>query len=1154
MDFDALVSETLRLHRNRDVVFFLGAGASVGSAREQEDGNGLPLGSELAAMVAKEFEVDDQGGDLRKAASVAVLRRSSSAAVKRFVAEEVASRSRFPLDAHRALARVRPALVVTTNYDDLYEKALEELGERPAKVMSPEDIVHLPRGKPTVVKLHGDVGRPQSLVLTGEDYLDWEGNVEGLFADVTAEFRRGSCVFVGYSLADENLRRVIGLVRKQLGKYAPKYYALVHRVDEGTAAELGGSVEFVEGDATAFLQEVAGRWEREASGTFDFDAEENRLTEALTLGRFEEAVVACETLQPQYLTTGATYTAANVWERLANAAEESEQDEGRKVAAVARTRAGALYLEAGDDSTAETMLERALEHARAANMPPQEREIAPLLFQARLYDGNYYQTLQHADETLRAQGEDASPDLLLQLYLGRAEAKEALGDEDGALAELGAVLKKLPRDRLYGRTVVRCERARMLTSRVQWGEAREELNSAAEDLAAAPDSFQDDGGRERGEALVKLARGNVHQALGEDVRAKDMYEECERAFSETGDTALAISALRGSIRCRLLLGDFDLEAARARLRDRLKDSPEYRRIADKEENGITALAASRLAEARSTLLQAITAAQRVYDVERERGLRSWYADVLLAAGDVAGALRQYVLIGDAKKGAEVAESLAASVPGEPAPAFDALVADAVNAALRGSLYTRRAALVALTAMADLLPEGMLGALADGLSYMHEWPAGFWADRNVLSEAAELAQKVAPVLDDAQALSVGRGVVRALLRTDCFHATYKPLCSALSSLSAYHPGIVEDLGVPYDRLVELVDGDLINDTRNSMATLVNLARIGDLKAKEKALGLARNGGTPWHVRWRNYLGDASQEELSTTIREVLARGIDKVRQTEGGFQFNIGGLSPMFFKDWDLPKEVKAEVASTLSEAASDSTASISDRSEAATMLGTKASQLDTEGQRRAIESLLPLLAHEVEVHPIARSIDNPLSAMIMNVGQPDDIKAAAAYSLLRLSDWMGEEQRRRLMQEIEKLRASQIRAFGVSVGGGLRHFRPRNAGEQLWLQTRLLLLMNAPHSSVRDNAARCVGLIVKEGLLEFNPEIATTLVHLASSASVNDRLGASHALSGAQTSEWWRRPEIVAAFGKLAQDRSFLVREACGSLRDPSEQSEEQAS
>jgi tetratricopeptide (TPR) repeat protein len=800
------------------------------------------------------------------------------------------------------------------------------------------------------------------------------------------------------------------------------------------------------------------------------------------------------------------------------------------------------------------MLESALEHAKAANMPLQEREIAPLLFQARLYDGNYYEILQQADETLRTQAGYASPDVLLQLYSGRAEAKEALGDQDGALAELGTVLELLPRDRLYERIGIRCERAGMYASRAEWATAHEELDRAIEDSAATPASVQGDEGKNRGEALVKLVRANVHQALGEDSQAKILYEECERAFSDTGDTAFLVSALRCSIRCKLLLGDFGLEAARARLRDHLTFSLEYRRIRDKEDKGIATLAVGRLVEARSTLLQAISAAQRVHDTEQERGLRFWYADVLLAAGDGAGALRQYVSIGDAEKSAEVAKRLMDSVPGEPPSAFDELVAYAASEALGGSLHARRAALVALTAVADLLPEGVLGTLAAGLSSMDEWPAGLWADRNLLSEAAVLAQQAAPTLDDALALAVCRGVVRAQLRTDCFHTTYKPLCSALSSLAIYHPSILKDLGIPYDRLVNLVGGDLINDTRNAMAALVNLARIGDLEAKARALELARSGDTPWHVRWRRWLGDTSQEELSATIRAVLQGGIDRVRQVEGRYRFGIGGLSPTFFHDWDLPEEVKAEVASTLSEAASDSTARIQDRQEAATMLGTKASQLDAEGRQRAIESLLPLLAHEVEVHPVARSIDNPLSAMRMNMGQPDDIKAAAAYSLLRLSEWMVRKRRRWLMLEIEKLRASQIEAFGVSVGRGLRHFRPRDPVEQRWLQTRLLVLMNAPHSSVRDNAARCVGLLVREGVLEFNPEIGTTLVHLASSASVDDRLGASHALSGAQTSEEWRHRDIDAAFDRLTNDRSFQIRKACGLYQDQDEQSHEQAS
>lgn len=533
----------------------------------------------------------------------------------------------------------------------------------------------------------------------------------------------------------------------------------------------------------------------------------------------------------------------------------------------------------------------------------------------------------------------------------------------------------------------------------------------------------------------------------------------------------------------------------------------------------------------------MTAAHALHDSGRERGIRHWYADVLLAAGDVASAIQQYVLAGDKKKSSEAAALLTPLVAGDPT-AFDRLMVSAVDVAFEDSFPARGAALTILKSASDVLPATVLASLPEPLASMDELPAGFWADRNLLSEAAELAEKLAPLLTDAQALDVGKGIVRAVRRTDCFHVTYGRLCSALSALAVNHAGVVERLEVPVERLAELTGGDLINDTRNAMAALVNLARQGHERAREKALELARSDSTPWHFRWRHWLGDTSEADLSATIRAILAQAIDRVQQTETGFQYGVGGLSPMFFKDWDLPEAVKAEVVSVLSEAAADPSVLIRDRHDAATMLGYKAEQLGDEGRQRAIRALLPLLTEEVEVHPVARSIDNPLSAMIMNVGQPEDIKAAAAYSLLRLSGSMDQDQRRLLMREIERLRASQVEAMGVSVSGGLRLFEPGTPEEQSWLQTRLLLLMNAAHPTVRDNAAQCVGLMARDGSLEPDPELLDTLLHMASSALVSDRAGSADALARSRAQEGWDSPDVSAALDGLRQDRSYEVRSA----------------
>ncbi|PLS83311.1 MAG: hypothetical protein CYG60_22180 [Actinobacteria bacterium] len=1133
MRVNELAGQVARLLKNQDAIIFLGAGVSLGTQEEQEAGLGLPSSTKLAKMIAEEFKIPFREGrsELDGIAALAAEEASDVSSVKAFVADAILDEAEAPLRTHEALARVAPPLVLTTNYDDLYEKALGDRGVRHGKIVH-QGQLSAPAGRPRVVKLHGDATDHTTLVLTGEDYMRWETEAAGLVTDVTANFQRSPCVFIGYSLRDPNLRRIVGLVRSRLGEAARRHLALVHEIDPEDAARFGDGVRFVQGDATEFLEMLADLSVQEDPPAFDLAEEERTLEKLIQTERIEDGLESCKRLQEELERRGSASTAAQKWVDLATAAEASGDS---RVAAVARTRAGGLYLEAGEESSAESSLEQALNHARAANMPRQEREIVPWLYQARLSGGNYYRFLQDTDEALRTDGDRALPDRPYELRSGRAEAKEALGDDDGALSELEAALEHAPREEVFVRAQLRCSAARILATQAEWNAAREELDRAAAELSSVPSPNTNDAERRRGEALVNLVRANIHRALGEDQRAVELYEGCEVTFTDTGDAALAISALRGAIYCKQMMGDFELGSARARLQDRLRTSSEYRRIEETEQEGVTALAAGRLAEARGSLLRAMTAAHTVHDSGRERGIRHWYADVLMAAGDAASAFQQYVLAGDENNSIETAGRLTRLVAGDPTT-FDRLMVDTTDAAFEDSLPTRNAALAALRSVSDVLPATVLETLAERLTSMDELPAGFWADRNLLSEAAKLAEEVAPLLTDAQALEVGRGIVRAVRRTDCFHATYGHLCSALSALAVNHPDVVDRLEVPLERLGRLVGEDLINDTRNAMAALVNLARVGHQGAREKALELARSGNTPWHTRWRHWLGDTSEAELSTTIRAILPQAIDRVRQTETGFQYGVGGLSPMFFKDWNLPGEVRAEVANVLSRAAVDTSALIRDRQEAATFLGYKADELGDEGRQQAIQALLSLLTEEVEVHPVARSIDNPLSAMIMNVGQPDDIKAAAAYSLLRLSGSMSDDQRRLLMREIEKLRASQVEAMGVSVSGGLRLFEPATAEEQSWLQTRLLLLMNAPHPTVRDNAAKCLGLMVEEGSLESDPELVDTLLHMASSALVSDRAGAASALARSRNQEGWDTPDVSAALDTLRQDRSYEVR------------------
>jgi hypothetical protein len=81
--------------------------------------------------------------------------------------------------------------------------------------------------------MHGDIDRPESLVVTDEDYIQFVlrmGDQE-LFHPVPASFRYGfarfSTLFIGYSLLDYNLRLLFKTLRWQVDNARmPKAYAV----------------------------------------------------------------------------------------------------------------------------------------------------------------------------------------------------------------------------------------------------------------------------------------------------------------------------------------------------------------------------------------------------------------------------------------------------------------------------------------------------------------------------------------------------------------------------------------------------------------------------------------------------------------------------------------------------------------------------------------------------------------------------------------------------------------------------------------------------------------------------------------------------------------------------------------------------------------
>jgi len=248
--------------RESRIIPFLGAGASFGSrdpsavpwrkpaaaAQDQWDVTFLPTGKELAECLAHDVEYpQDETRELTKVAQYFAVINGREPLEEAL--NQIFALRQTPAPIHECLAEMAadaPLLIVTTNYDDLIERAFDQ-AERPY-----DRVVHIPMSenaeifwwrhgalKPTpllakeldidlakvsvIYKIHGAADRTSCgrghYVITEDDYIDFlsrmmkNAAIPAIFAE---PFQTRHFLFLGYSLSDWNLRVVLNRIEREL--------------------------------------------------------------------------------------------------------------------------------------------------------------------------------------------------------------------------------------------------------------------------------------------------------------------------------------------------------------------------------------------------------------------------------------------------------------------------------------------------------------------------------------------------------------------------------------------------------------------------------------------------------------------------------------------------------------------------------------------------------------------------------------------------------------------------------------------------------------------------------------------------------------------------------------------------------------------------
>lgn len=216
--------------RHGTLAVYAGAGLSMAAK--------IPGWTQLLDEVAKAHGATDDlsafSDPLDKAQTLAVSMGED--VLRTCVAERVAASSRwsgwgalrFGL-SHALLAGLEPALTITTNYDHLLEEAYEAapraLDSSPPSLPARERRSGILRlctagatGAPRwLIKLHGDVSDPASIVLTPEGYEQAAFRSHALYGAVEGLLLTQRLLVVGSSMIDPPLRRIALAVRRCRG-------------------------------------------------------------------------------------------------------------------------------------------------------------------------------------------------------------------------------------------------------------------------------------------------------------------------------------------------------------------------------------------------------------------------------------------------------------------------------------------------------------------------------------------------------------------------------------------------------------------------------------------------------------------------------------------------------------------------------------------------------------------------------------------------------------------------------------------------------------------------------------------------------------------------------------------------------------------------
>jgi len=197
------------------LIIFVGAGVSVNS--------GLPTWNDLIKKMADELKINFDSKNTDEYLKIPQYYYNEYGKQRYSqVINDTFHCSAEPNEIHRLIFDLNPQHIITTNYDNLVEKTIEQICYRRiySKITKDSDFSNASSTN-YIIKMHGEI---ENIVLKESDYDSYENNYRLIETYIKGLFATHTILFVGFSAEDPNIQKIMQWVQNILkGKQKPAY-------------------------------------------------------------------------------------------------------------------------------------------------------------------------------------------------------------------------------------------------------------------------------------------------------------------------------------------------------------------------------------------------------------------------------------------------------------------------------------------------------------------------------------------------------------------------------------------------------------------------------------------------------------------------------------------------------------------------------------------------------------------------------------------------------------------------------------------------------------------------------------------------------------------------------------------------------------------